>query len=52
MSIKKLIGIVAIALFLYFVITQPVTAGDKVVKIGHGLEHAATSVTKFFTRIT
>lgn len=48
---KKLVGLLVVALLVYFVIVQPAAAANSVQNIGSILKNAADSVTSFFTRL-
>lgn len=50
-NIKKIVGLIAIGLLIFFVITRPDGAANSVQNIGGVLRDAAESVTTFFTRI-
>jgi hypothetical protein len=50
-NVKKIVGLLAIALLIFFVITQPGTAATSVQNIGDTLRDAAESITTFFTRL-
>jgi hypothetical protein len=50
-NVKKIVGLLAIALLIFFVITQPGTAATSVQNIGEILRNAAESITSFFTRL-
>lgn len=51
MDVKKIVGLLVIALLIFFVVTQPDSAANSVQNIGSILKNAAESVTRFFTRI-
>lgn len=51
MNVKKIVGLLAIALLVYFVVVNPNGAANSVGNIGNLLKNAADSVTTFFTRI-
>ncbi len=51
MNIKKILGLIAIALLIFFVVTQPDGAANSVQNIGTILRNAANSITSFFTKI-
>lgn len=51
MDVKKIVGLLVIALLIFFVVTQPDSAANSVQNIGSILRNAAESVTRFFTRI-
>lgn len=51
MDVKKIVGLLVIALLIFFVVTQPDSAANSVQNIGTILKNAAESVTRFFTRI-
>ncbi|WP_296371297.1 MULTISPECIES: TcpD family membrane protein [unclassified Pseudonocardia] len=50
-DVKKIVGLLVIALLIFFVVTQPDNAANSVQNIGSILKNAAESVTRFFTRI-
>ncbi len=50
-DVKKIVGLLVIALLIFFVVTQPDSAANSVQNIGSILKNAAESVTRFFTRI-
>jgi hypothetical protein len=50
-DVKKIVGLLAIALLIFFVITQPGAAATSVTNIGDTLYNAAQSITSFFTRL-
>ncbi|WP_219418251.1 hypothetical protein [Pseudonocardia nigra] len=51
MNVKKIVGLLAIALLIFFVITQPDGAANSVQNIGATLRDAAESITSFFTQL-
>ncbi|MCO1657518.1 hypothetical protein [Pseudonocardia humida] len=51
MNVKKIVGLLAIALLIFFVVTQPGTAATSVQNIGDTLRNAAESITTFFARL-
>ncbi|WP_214407423.1 hypothetical protein [Pseudonocardia lacus] len=51
MNVKKIVGLLAIALLIFFVITQPGAAANTVGNIGDTLRNAAESFTSFFTGV-
>lgn len=51
MDVKKLVGLLVVALVVYFIIVQPAAAANSVQNIGNILKNAADSVTSFFTRL-
>ena len=51
MNVKKLVGLLVVALLVYFVIVQPAAAANSVHNIGGILKNAADSVTSFFTKL-
>lgn len=51
MTIRKIVGVLAIALLIFFVVTQPGSAADTVQNIGSILYNAASSVVTFFTEL-
>ena len=50
-NVKKIVGLLAIALLIFFVITQPSTAAASVSNIGSTLRNAAESITAFFVEL-
>ncbi len=50
-NVKKIIGLLAIALLIFFVVTQPDGAANSMQNIVGTLRDAADSVTRFFTRL-
>jgi hypothetical protein len=50
-NVKRILGLLVIALLIFFVITQPVAAANSLQNIGNILRHAAQSVTTFFTQL-
>jgi uncharacterized membrane protein len=50
-SVKRIVGLLAIALLIFFVITQPGAAATSVQNVGDTLRDAATSITTFFTAL-
>ena len=51
MNVKKILGLLAIALLIFFVVTQPASAAASVQNIGGILRDAANSITSFFTKL-
>lgn len=51
MNLKKILGFLAIALVIFFVITQPSGAAGTIDSIGSMLTNAANSVVSFFTQV-
>lgn len=51
MNVKKIVGLLAIALLIFFVITQPDGAANSVQSIAGTLRDAAESITSFFTQL-
>ena len=51
MNVKRILGLLAIALVIFFVIQQPGTAANSVENILGMLQDAAESVTTFFTDV-
>lgn len=51
MNVKKIVGLIAIALLIFFVITQPNGAAESVQNMGGILRDAAESITSFFTQL-
>jgi hypothetical protein len=50
-NVKKIVGLLAIALLLFFVFTQPDSAAGSVTSIGTTLRDGAESVIRFFTQL-
>lgn len=50
-NVKKIVGLLAIALLLFFVFTQPDTAAGSLQSIGTTLRNGAESVIQFFTAL-
>jgi hypothetical protein len=50
-NVKKIVGLLAIALLLFWVFTQPDTAAGSVQNVGTTLEQGAQSVITFVTQI-
>jgi hypothetical protein len=50
-NVKKIVGLVAIALLLFFVFTQPDTAASSLRSIGTTLRDGAESVIQFVTQV-
>ncbi len=50
-NVKKIVGLLVVALLIYFVIVQPDSAANSLQNIGSILKNAADSVTRFFTRL-
>jgi hypothetical protein len=50
-NVKKIVGLLAIALLLFFVFTQPDTAAGSVQNIGTTLRDGAESVIRFVTQL-
>ena len=51
MNVRKIVGLLVLALLMFFVISQPTAAADSVQSIGDSLRGAATSITNFFTQL-
>lgn len=51
MNVKKIVGVLAIALLVFFIITQPGSAANSLQNIGGILADAANSVVTFFTEL-
>ncbi|AEA23314.1 hypothetical protein ACFQ34_26365 [Pseudonocardia benzenivorans] len=51
MNVKKIVGILAIALVIFFVITSPSAAAGFLSNLGSILNNAATSVISFFQQL-
>jgi hypothetical protein len=50
-NVKKIVGLLAIALLLFFVFTQPENAAGSVTSIGTTLRDGAESVIRFITEL-
>jgi len=50
-NVKKIVGLLAIALLIFFVVTQPDGAANSVQNIASVLRDAAQSITSFFTQL-
>jgi hypothetical protein len=50
-KVKRIVGLLAIALVIFFVITRPDTAANSVDSILSTLRGAAESITTFFARL-
>jgi hypothetical protein len=50
-NVKKIVGLLAIALLLFFVFTQPDSAAGSLQSIGTTLRDGAESVIRFFTQL-
>jgi hypothetical protein len=50
-NVKKIVGLLVLALLIFFVITQPGAAANSVQSIVTFLRSAAVSLTQFFTRL-
>ncbi len=50
-NVKKIVGLLVVALLIYFVVVQPDSAATSLQNIGSILKNAADSVTRFFTRL-
>ena len=50
-NVRKLVGLLVVALLVYFVIVQPAAAATSVQNIAGFLRGAANSITSFFTRL-
>ncbi|HYH31247.1 MAG TPA: hypothetical protein VD903_12740 [Pseudonocardia sp.] len=51
MNVKKIVGVLAVALLLWFVFTQPDNAAGSMQNIGTTLRDGADSVIRFFTQL-
>lgn len=51
MNVKKIVGLLVVALLVYFVVVQPTAAANSVQNIGSILKNAADSVTRFVTAL-
>ena len=47
-NVKKIVGLLALALLIFFVITQPTVAANSVQTIAAWLRNAAMSISTFF----
>lgn len=50
-NIRRIVGLIAIALLLFFVFTQPDSAAGSLQNIGSTLQDGAESVIRFFTQL-
>jgi hypothetical protein len=50
-NVKKIVGLLAIALLLFFVFTQPDSAAGSLQNIGTTLRDGAESIIRFFTQL-
>lgn len=50
-NVKKIVGLLVVALLIYFVVVQPESAATSLQNIGTILKNAADSVTRFVTRL-
>jgi hypothetical protein len=50
-NVKKLAGLIAIALLIFFVVTEPDSAANSLQNIGGTLHDWAESVTTFFKEV-
>lgn len=50
-DVKRIVGLLVIALVIFFIVTRPDTAADSVSSIGSTLRGAAESITSFFARL-
>ena len=51
MKLSRVIGIAAVLLIIWFIVTNPTAAANSVEAIGATLERWAGNVTSFFTQI-
>ena len=51
MNVKKIVGLLALALLLFWVFTQPDSAAGSVQNIGTTLRDGAESIIRFFTQL-
>ncbi|GAA3221703.1 hypothetical protein GCM10017691_06970 [Pseudonocardia petroleophila] len=51
MNVRKIVGLLALALLIFFVVTQPGSAAQSVQNIGNILTNAANSLVTFFTEL-
>ncbi len=50
-NVRKIVGFIAIALLIFFVVTRPDSAAQSVQNIGSILSDVANSVSDFFTAL-
>jgi hypothetical protein len=50
-NVRKIVGLLALALLIFFVVTQPGSAAQSVQNIGGILSDAANSLVTFFTEL-
>lgn len=50
--VKKVLGWLAIAFAVFYLLSQPVEAANAVKGVGDGLVHAAEQLAKFFSNLT
>jgi hypothetical protein len=50
-NVKKIVGVLAVALLLWFIFTQPDNAAGSMQNIGTTLRDGADSVIRFFTQL-
>ena len=50
-NVKKIVGLLVLALLIFFVVTQPTAAANSVQSIVGWLRGAAVAVTQFFTSL-
>jgi type IV secretory pathway VirB2 component (pilin) len=50
-NVRKIVGFLALALLIFFVITQPGSAANSLQGIGNFLQNAANSLVTFFSAI-
>ncbi|MBN9109533.1 MAG: hypothetical protein J0I34_12190 [Pseudonocardia sp.] len=51
MNVKKIVGILALALVIFFIVTSPSGAAALLGNIGNILSNAATSIISFFQQL-
>jgi len=49
---QRVVGFLALALVIFYIITQPTSAAHAVQSLGHVLRDAAESMTLFFRELT
>lgn len=52
MTVRKIVGLLVIALLIFFVVTQPSSAAQSLQNIGGLLADAFSSIITFFTELT
>ena len=51
LNVKKVVGILAVALLAYFIIAQPANASDTASSLTNTIQTAADNVLQFFTNL-